>query len=205
METSMGFKQRIMVGLLTAGVVILIGIPTPAQAATQFPIRTMASPRCLDADVATIGSNGTQVQLWDCTANATSQKWSYHKIADGHYLIINARSGRCLDADVATIGSNGTKVQLWTCTEAANSFGYATNQVWYRYLANGQNYWVNVDPRGNRRCLDADKGTIGSNGTKVQLWDCTAAAPGQDWHCASWCEDSRLSEPRGTVPSDEKE
>jgi Ricin-type beta-trefoil lectin domain-like len=31
--------------------------------------------------------------------------------------------------------------------------------------------WEIRDAQSNR-CLDADTGTIGSNGTKVQLWDC---------------------------------
>jgi hypothetical protein len=31
---------------------------------------------------------------------------------------------------------------------------------------------------GNNLCLDADTGTLGGNGTKVQLWPCTYQAPG---------------------------
>ena len=182
----MGFKHRLMAGLLTitAGAAILVGTPTPAHAVTYGPywIMTYASQRCLDADVGTIGGNGTKIQLWDCTPFATNQEWYLDYLGGGHWLIKNGRSGRCLDADAGTIGRNGTKVQLWDCTDAANQFGHALNQVWYQYVANGQSYLVNVDPRGSRRCLDADMGTIGSNGTKIQLWDCTPGAANQDWY-----------------------
>jgi len=183
----MGFKHRLMAGLLTitASAAILVGTTAPAHAAPYGPVpmMTSASLRCLDADVGTIGSNGTKIQLWGCDIpNAVNQGWYLDYRGGGHWLIKNGRSGRCLDADAGTIGRNGTKVQLWDCTPATNQFGYALNQVWYRYEANGQSYWVNVDPRGSRRCLDADRGTIGGNGTKIQLWDCTPGAANQDWH-----------------------
>ncbi|RMF00788.1 MAG: hypothetical protein D6772_05850 [Bacteroidetes bacterium] len=39
-----------------------------------------------------------------------------------------------------------------------------------------------VSEKANGRCLDADAGTLGRNGTKIQLWDChSAAGPNQDW------------------------
>lgn len=73
------------------------------------------SGRCLDADLSTIGSNGTKIQLWNCTF-ANNQQW----YTPGDGTIRNVQSGRCLDADLNTIGSNGTKVQLWDCNGGRN-------------------------------------------------------------------------------------
>jgi hypothetical protein len=70
---------------------------------------------CLDADLNTIGRNGTVVQLWHCN-NWQNQKW--HRNYDG--TITNATSGQCLDADLNTIGHNGTVVQLWQCNTGRN-------------------------------------------------------------------------------------
>jgi hypothetical protein len=41
------------------------------------------------------------------------------------------------------------------------------------------------------RCLDADAATIGSSGTRIQLWDCLASQGNQNW----------LFEPDGTIRS----
>ena len=121
----MGFKHRLMAGLLTitASAAILVGTTTQAHAATFGPywIMTYASQRCLDADVGTIGSNGTKIQLWDCTLGAASQDWYLDDRGGGHWLIKNGRGGRCLDADAGTIGGNETKIQLWDCTPGAAS------------------------------------------------------------------------------------
>ncbi|MEM9919379.1 MAG: RICIN domain-containing protein [Bacteroidota bacterium] len=39
-----------------------------------------------------------------------------------------------------------------------------------------------VSQKANGRCLDADAGSLGKNGTKVQLWDChRGGGPTQDW------------------------
>ena len=121
--------------------------------------------RCLDADLGTIGSNGTKVQLWDChsdTDTRLNQNWNW--ITDGitnSAKIVNGTSGRCLDADLGTIGSNGTKVQLWDCIAGARNQEWVFHSDWS--LSNVY----------SGRCLDADLGTIGSNGTKIQLWDCS--------------------------------
>ncbi|MFI5532999.1 RICIN domain-containing protein [Kitasatospora sp. NPDC051853] len=75
-------------------------------------------------------------------------------------------NNRCLDADLNTINYNGTKVQLWDCN------GWS-NQTWIWTPVSGQPvgyYWIQTEK--NYKCLDADLGTIGGNGTKVQLWDC---------------------------------
>ncbi|MEM1323928.1 MAG: RICIN domain-containing protein [Bacteroidota bacterium] len=39
-----------------------------------------------------------------------------------------------------------------------------------------------VSEKANGRCLDADAGSVGKNGTKIQLWDCHGGGgPNQDW------------------------
>jgi Ricin-type beta-trefoil lectin domain len=135
-----------------------------------YAIVVLQSGRCLDADLGTIVNNGTIVQLWDCLSGENqNQAWTV--LPTGR--LVNLRSHRCLDADLGTIGANGTKVQLWDCWNTPNNTP-TPNQVWS---------WPGFDPGGgvpgsaitnaqSQRCLDADLGTIGANGTKVQLWDC---------------------------------
>ncbi|MEO1514113.1 MAG: RICIN domain-containing protein [Bacteroidota bacterium] len=39
-----------------------------------------------------------------------------------------------------------------------------------------------ISEKANGRCLDADAGTVGKNGTRIQLWDChRGGGPTQDW------------------------
>jgi hypothetical protein len=80
--------------------------------------------RCLDADLNTIGANGTKVQLWTCNEYAANQAWYIQQIPEGYYRLQNVASGRYLDADLNTIGANGTKVQLW------DYIGGEHNQWW---------------------------------------------------------------------------
>jgi hypothetical protein len=122
--------------------------------------------RCLDADKATIGSNGTKVQLFDCWHGA-NQNWMFN--ADG--TIVNQASGRCLSADIGTINGDGTTVNLWDCNGQPN-------QQW---TMNGDG---TIQNRASGRNLDANGGTINMNGTKVQLWDSTGGR-NQSWYQAS--------------------
>jgi hypothetical protein len=128
-------------------------VPSPALAAGSA-VRSGYNGQCLDADLATISSKGTKVQLWDCNGQK-QQQWSIR--SDG--TIGNGYNRRCLDADIGTIRDNGTKVQMWACNGEKQ-------QQWSAFsdgtIRNGY----------NGRCLDADLTTIGHNGSKVQLWDC---------------------------------
>jgi hypothetical protein len=156
---------RVLVCLGAAMLPVLLQA-VPAEAAPVIveggiSITTGSNNRCLDADLGTIGGNGTRVQLWDCNG-WDNQKWDLFD--DGS--IRNRNGGRCLDADLGTIGGNGTRVQLWDCN------GW-NNQKWIRTGA----VFVNTY---NNRCLDADLGTIGGNGTRVQLWNCNG------WNNQKW-------------------
>jgi hypothetical protein len=86
--------------------------------------------------------------------------------------ITNFASLRCLDAKAEQLGRNGTEIQLWDCYGSGQ-----LNQLWFKYIPGGT-YRMQLRSRYDGRCLDADWQTIGSNGTngtKVQLWDCYGA------------------------------
>ena len=95
-------------GVLAASAVTLQA-SSAAAASYGVAIHSAKSGRCLDADLNTIGGNGTKVQLWDCNGQP-QQKWYY----DGKFTH-SGYNARCLDADLNTIGGDGTKVQLWDC------------------------------------------------------------------------------------------
>jgi Ricin-type beta-trefoil lectin domain len=155
------------VGHYSPGIQTCLGAPTPQPLPTpQYTeLRNAASVRCLDADTGTIGSNGTKVQLWDCSGNA-NQDWSFG--ADG--TIRNQASGRCLEGGPATSGPPGT-LHLYDCNGSPS-------QQWTLEA------YGTIRNQASGRVLDADTYTIASNGTKVQL----ATALGwrnQAWYMAS--------------------
>lgn len=115
---------------------------------TLAGVRTNYNGRCVDADLNTIGGNGTKIQLWDCN-NQLQQRWTRNSQGNGEFSI--HYNGRCLDADLPSIGSNGTKVHLWDCNGS-------TQQRW-SWLPDGS-----IRNALSGRCLDADLPTIGSNG-----------------------------------------
>ena len=82
------------------------------------------------------------------------------------YPIITKFGGRCLDANLDGIGTNGTRVQLWDC--------YGPNQLNQQWYFRQVGYYseYQIVNRASGRCLDANAGWGGGNGTPVQLWDC---------------------------------
>jgi Ricin-type beta-trefoil lectin domain len=152
--------------------------PPPPPAPTYTEVRNRQSARCLDADLATINSDGTKVQLWDCWGGANEQ-WLF--ASDG--TIRNQQSGRCLDADEGTINADGTIVHLYHCNGSANQ----------RWSIDGNGV---LHSARSARVLDADGPTINGNGTKIQLWDANAGrnqqfykATQSSWHVtnSSYC------------------
>jgi Ricin-type beta-trefoil lectin domain len=112
------------------------------------------SPRCLDS------GTPTGAQLWTCSTSIY-QQWVYNpRVGE---IIGNSPSG-CLDDGA---GTNGTPVPLVTCTGAASQ----------KWTYDGFSRLVN---QASGRCLDADLGTIGHGGTKVQVWDC-GSGTNQQW------------------------
>ncbi|MEU0144960.1 ricin-type beta-trefoil lectin domain protein [Streptomyces sp. NPDC006288] len=114
--------------------------------------------KCLDA-TGSSGSDGTPVQIWDCTG-AANQKWTVP--GDGSLRVL----GACLDV---TSGStaDGAKVQLYTC----NGSGA---QRWTYDSSTGD-----VVNTAAGKCLDVT-GRSSANGARLQIWTCTGAA-NQKW------------------------
>jgi len=104
-------------------------------------------------------AEGTQVQLWNCTAGDDNQQWTVG--ADGTIRAF----GRCLsvpDGETA----NGTPVQINTCD--------GTGAQQWQATATGQ--LINLQEGS---CLDAT-GDSSANGTPLQIWSCTDAS-NQAW------------------------
>jgi predicted RNA-binding protein len=173
--------HRLLISTIVTGGLLLVALlPAHAVSASIPPgtFRSAYNNRCLDADLNTIGGNGTKVQLWDCLGSIHSnQDWWFETTSVPHaYRIHSGYNNRCLDADLNTIGGNGTKVQLWDCLGDGQ-----TNQLWAIYATRFTGIYQVASFHGGR-CLDADLSTIGGNGTKVQLWDCLGdGQTNQDW------------------------
>ncbi|MEW1914872.1 ricin-type beta-trefoil lectin domain protein [Kitasatospora sp. NPDC085895] len=121
----------------------------PGTPATHVgPITSALPGKCVD-DNADSSTNGTHVQLWDCTSGS-AQVWTW---ANGTLT----HNGKCMDATgQGTL--NGTLVELWACNGG-------TNQQWVPQ-ADGTIKGVQ-----SGRCLD-DPGASTTNGTQLIIWDC---------------------------------
>src|SRR5467141_4024481 len=79
---------------------------------------------CLDADLGSIGRNGTTVQLWECWGGL-NQAWIFQSSSTGFptFSIKNAQSGRCLDLFLGfvRIPLDGVPVVLSDCRDDALS------------------------------------------------------------------------------------
>ncbi|MQM24275.1 poly(ethylene terephthalate) hydrolase family protein [Glycomyces albidus] len=115
-----------------------------------------ASNRCIDVPGTT---NGTQAQLWDCSAQRSGQTWIRTTAGE---LRVN---GKCLDAEGAgTV--DGTRAIVWDCHGGANQ----------RWNVNADGTITNAQ---SGKCLDADsRGT--ANGTRIILWTCNGGT-NQRW------------------------
>lgn len=122
------------------------------------------SSTCLDADLNTITSNNSKVQLWGCNS-ALQQKWIYYTQDN---TVHSEYNGRCLTVNTSSGGANGSIVMLSDCVQGA------TNQIWTK---DGSGRLVSGY---NNSCLDADLNTIGANGTKMQIWSCLTGT-NQKW------------------------
>jgi hypothetical protein len=135
-----------------------VGIAPAADAASAGTLVSSLNGKCLDL---TEGStaNGTQPQLWDCTANNANQVWT---VADNGSLQIK---GKCLDvANNST--ADGAVVHVWDC------FDTVATQKWT--VSGGT-----VKNNASGKCLDVkDRNT--ANGAKLQLWSCTGGT-NQGW------------------------
>jgi Ricin-type beta-trefoil lectin domain len=163
-------RNKRFLSLVILGLVAALVAAAPAKAAVPVggPVFSLVNDlghRCLDADLNTIGHNGTVVQLWDCNFQ-NQQRWTATRAADSvGIIIVSIKAYRCLDADAPNAFKNGARVQLWTCNNTPQ-------QEWFEYQYSrspGLKAYVN---RLSGKCLDADTNTIGRNGTRMQLWQC---------------------------------
>jgi hypothetical protein len=120
------------------------------------------SGRCIDVPNGST-TNGTQVQLWDCTGG-TPQRWAY---TSGKQLEVYGN--KCLDASGAGT-ANGTSAIIWDCNGQAN-------QQW-NVNSNGTITGVH-----SGLCLDASGNGTG-NGTRINLWACHGGT-NQQWSMRS--------------------
>ncbi|MFJ8826974.1 endo-1,4-beta-xylanase [Streptomyces sp. NPDC102467] len=112
-------------------------------------VKGAGSGRCLDVPSSST-TDGTQLQLWDCSSG-TNQQWTYTTAGE-----LRVYGDKCLDA--AGTG-NGTKVQIYSCWGA-------DNQKW---RLNSDGSIVGVQ---SGLCLDAAAAGT-ANGTLIQLYSCS--------------------------------
>jgi hypothetical protein len=156
---------------------VLVAAPATAGVpigGLDFFVENPLNFRCLDADLNTIGRNGTVVQLWDCN-RFTQQRWVAVRGTRGGIIIVNLRAKRCLDADAPNAFRDGARVQLWDCNASAQQEWYEAPSI----RGNGLYVYVNLL---SHKCLDADTNSIKRNGTKMQLWRCNGQLQQTFWY-----------------------
>ena len=116
------------------------------------------SGRCLDVTGQST-TNGTQLQLWDCSGNS-GERFTYTSSKQ-----LQVYGNKCLDASGRGT-TNGTAVIIWDCNGQ-------TNQQW-TINANGSIAGVQ-----SGLCMDAN-GAATANGTKIILWSCNGQS-NQQW------------------------
>ena len=104
-------------------------------------------------------TNGTQVQLWDCSG-ASNQRWTATSSKQ-----LQVYGNKCLDASGQGT-ANGTAVIIWDCNGQAN-------QQW-NVNSNGTITGVQ-----SGLCMDAN-GASTANGTKIIIWSCNGQT-NQQW------------------------
>jgi type 1 glutamine amidotransferase len=154
------FLHLLLGGIQTASgsVPANCGVTTPPPPTGKQIVGTQ-SGRCVEVPNAST-TNGTQVQLRDCTSGLANQSWTY---TTGKQLMVYGN--KCLDANGGGT-SNGTAVIIWDCNNQAN-------QQW-NVNSNGSITGVQ-----SNLCMDAN-GRATANGTKIILWSCSGQT-NQQW------------------------
>ncbi|MDQ7803533.1 PQQ-dependent sugar dehydrogenase [Amycolatopsis sp. A133] len=135
------------------------GVGQPGTPSSGKQIVGKPSGRCVEVPNSST-ANGTQVQLRDCTGQATNQQWTY---TAGKQLMVYGN--KCLDGSGQGT-ANGTQVIIWDCH----------NQVNQQWNVNTNGTITGVQ---SGLCVDANaQGT--ANGTKIILWSCGGQA-NQQW------------------------
>ena len=125
--------------------------------------------KCLD-NAGNSSSNGSKIQIWQCTSGDPSQQWSFApstspgEVANAGLSQLGAMKihGKCLNI-VNNGTANGSKIQLWSCNGAAN-------EQWE--IAGG--YGELYNPVSGK-CLE-DPSSSKNNGTQLDIWSCNGGA-----------------------------
>jgi O-glycosyl hydrolase len=150
-----------MIGLGTSGYqtdqfdnlsVTLVGSATP----TGPIIAGDDTAECVD-DNAGSATNGTIIEMWDCTGGA-AQNWT---VASNGTVGINSK---CLDITGGST-ANGALIEEWTCNGGGNQQWVAVNGLL-------------MNPASGK-CLD-DPGFNTTEGTQLDLWTCNGGS-NQQW------------------------
>jgi len=164
-HTNESFTEANFLHLLLGGIQTASGT-VPANCGVTIPppptgkqIVGTQSGRCVDVPNSST-TNGTQVQLRDCTTGATNQLWTY---TTGKALTVYGN--KCLAANNKGT-TNGTTVVIGDCTGQPD-------QQW------NMNANSSVAGVQSNLCMDANgRGT--ANGTKLILWSCNGQT-NQQW------------------------
>jgi ricin-type beta-trefoil lectin protein/glycosyl hydrolase family 95 len=161
--TTAGRRHRAKLGLLAtvavvAAAVALVFVGGTARADVTGQLRGVGSGRCLDVPGQS-QSDGTLLQIWDCTGGA-NQQWTF--TSSGALTVYGTK---CLDVPNHQT-SAGTRVEIWTCNGGSN-------QQW---RVNSDGSVVGVE---SGLCLDVT-GAGTANGTAVEIWTCTGGS-NQKW------------------------
>ncbi|MFJ9427325.1 endo-1,4-beta-xylanase [Streptomyces sp. NPDC101249] len=129
---------------------------TPPGGDGTGQLKGVGSGRCVD-DPDSTTTDGTQLQLWDCSGGA-NQQWT--RTSAGELRVLGTK---CLDAGGT---ANGAKAQIYGCSGKANQQWTLNSDGSVRGVQSGL-------------CLDA-VGTGTANGTKLQMYSCSGGA-NQKW------------------------
>jgi len=143
---------------MVAAAVALVFVGGTARADVTGQLRGVGSGRCLDVPGQS-QTDGTLLQIWDCTGGA-NQQWT--STSSGALTVYG---GKCLDVPNHQT-SAGTRVEIWTCNGG-------TNQRW---RVNSDGSVVGVE---SGLCLDVT-GAGTANGTAVEIWTCNGGS-NQKW------------------------
>jgi hypothetical protein len=133
---------------------------TGGSTGTQNNVEIVGAPsgRCIDVPNG-VTTNGTQVQLYDCSG-VSAQRWTYTSAKQ-----LQVYGTKCLDANGQGT-TNGTTAIIWDCNGQ-------TNQQW-NLNTNGT-----ITGIQSGLCLDATAKAT-TNGTKIALWTCNSGT-NQQW------------------------
>lgn len=151
----------------------------PAQPNGAREMRSYANTnKCIDVEAAS-GSNGAQMQIWDCLGSA-NQRFSLIP-KNGYRNIRPVLSSKCFDVEGVST-SNGAQIKQWDCLG-----GNQTNQHWMMVpiTFGGSGAYYQIVSRNSGKCLDVE-GNSGANGAKIKQWHCLGQTQSNQLFRTQW-------------------